>query len=292
MSCSVCGVASSGGQYCVACGEPLVPLMAPTATAVGTRERPRPARSTWLAFQEIRLLACPQCGAPNSAARWQCARCGEAFDDSARADVAVADLAPAADEAPPVQPESARWLTLITVVAGVAVVAVAVVLMAARGVGPFGSEDAGAPVTQAAQAGVADVVASGGNGPQGVARNVVDGDAGTAWRVGGDAAGEWVELRLREPVQIDHLLVWNGDQSDEASFEASNRVKDVLITFPDVGKGYTVPLPDRDANVRVDMPDPPVSDKIRLEVMSVYGDAGQTALSEVEALVNSASAAE
>lgn len=289
MSCQVCGVDSAGGQFCVACGQPLAAELAPAATAVATRERARPARNTWLDFQEIRLLACPKCGAPNSAARWQCARCGETFDEQAVQE-AVAELAPSVDEPPAVQPEPAPWLGLITIVAGVAVVAVAVVMLASRGVGPFGSDDAATPVTQATQAGIEQVRASDRAAESGVQRSIADGDTATAWWVEGDATGEWIELRLDTAVQIDHLLVWNGDQRDDASFAAANRVRDVLISFPDVGKRYTARFANVNANFRVDMPAPPVSKRIRIRIMSVYGgDAERTAISEIEALVNSSS---
>jgi hypothetical protein len=288
MSCQVCGVASVGGQFCVACGQPLSAVLTSTATAVTTREPERRSRSTWLAFQEIRLLACPKCGAPNSAARWQCARCGETFDDRANDEPSI-EITPPPEDVAPVQPESAPWVALITVVVGVAAVAVAVAMLASRGVGPFGSAEEAAPVSQAAQAKVDEVRTSttAAGSSQGF---VADGDAATAWRTDGDGAEQWVELQFASSVQIDHLLVWNGDQSSNRSFTGTDRVRDVVITFPDVGKQYTATFPDRNANFRVDMPDPPFASRIRIVVRSVYGDAGQAALSEVEALVNSPAA--
>lgn len=288
MSCQACGVTSVGGQFCVSCGQPLASVLTSTATAVTTREPERQSRSTWLAFQEIRLLACPRCGAPNSAARWQCARCGETFDDRANEEPSV-EITPSPEDAVPVQPESAPWVALITVVVGVTAVAVAVALLASRGVGPFGSAEEAAPVTQAAQAKVDEVRTSttATDSSQGL---ITDGDPATAWRTEGDGADQWVELRLASAVQIDHLLVWNGDQSSNRSFTGTDRLRDVTITFPDGGKQYTATFPDRNANFRVDMPDPPVARRIRIEVDSVYGDAGQAALSEIEALVNSSTA--
>lgn len=289
MSCQVCGVTSAGGQYCVACGQPLAAELAPAVTALATRERARPARNTWLQFQEIRLLACPKCGAPNSAARWQCARCGETFDDRAHEEPSV-EITPPVEEPAAVQPEPAPWLGLVTAVAGVAVVAVAVVLLASRGVGPFASGEAAAPVTPAAQAEIVEIRASDGAAETGVQGLVADRDPATAWYVEGDAVDEWLELRLDTAVQIDHLLVWNGDQRNDDSFEAASRVRDVLISFPDVGKRYTAVFPNVNANFRVDMPDPPVSKRVRIKVLSVWNsDAGRTALSEIEALVKSSS---
>ena len=290
MSCQVCGVTSVGGQFCVACGRPLSSVLTSTATAVTTREREQPSRSTWLAFQEIRLLACPKCGAPNSAARWQCARCGETFDDRADDEPSV-EVTPPVEEAPPVQPESAPWVALITVVVGAAAVAVAVAMLASRGVGPFGSQEPAAPVTQAAQATVADVRAS-ATAADSTQRMVADGDPTTAWRTDDDGGDQWVELRLASAVRIDHLLVWNGDQSSNRSFTGTDRVRDVMIIFPDGDKRYTATFPDRNANFRVDMPDPPFARRIRILITSVYGDAGQAALSEIEALVNSTAPAE
>lgn len=288
MSCQACGVTSSEGQFCVACGQPLHAELASTATAVATRERATPVRSTWLDFQEIRLLACPKCGAPNSAARWQCARCGETFDD--RVDEApLAEVAPIVDEGPVVQPEPVRWLGLITVIAGVAVIVVALLMLVLRGVGPFGDAD-DAPASQTASAGVTKAVGSDQATAAGGLKLLYDDEPATAWSMEGDPTGEWLELQLKSAVQIDHLLVWNGDQRDNDSFAAANRVRDVLISFPDVGKQYNATFPNVNANFRVDMPDPPVSRRIRIEIKNVHGgDAGRTALSEIQALVNGAS---
>jgi hypothetical protein len=198
-----------------------------------------------------------------------------------------AEIAPLLDESPPVQPEPAPWLGVITVVAGVAVVAVAVVMLASRGVGPFGADEAAMPITKAAHAGVEEVRASGRAAAAGVQRNVADGDPATAWWIEGDPTDEWIELRLETAVQIDHLLVWNGDQSAADGAPAANRVREVLIAFPDVGKRYMAVFADVNANFRVDMSDPPVSRRIRIKIMSVYGgDADRTAISEIEALVN------
>lgn len=299
MRCPVCDAPSTGGQFCVSCGAAMTAAVPSTSAALGTRHRTRPAPGAWLALQEIRLLACPRCGAPNSAARWRCARCGTHFDDDA-ADGAPAELpaerwgtiTPAEQPtAATSQPESARWLALITVVAGVAVVSVAVIMLAARGVGPFGEPDEPPVLTHATSAPVQRVEASAAAGAEGDAANAIDGDPSTAWLVDEPPGSlPWIELRLDQPVQIDHLLVWNGHQGSDDAFRSHNRVREVLIQFPDQ-KDYTVELPDRDANVRIDMPRPPVAGTIRLTVQSVHGPSDrQTALSEVEALVATPSA--
>ena len=102
MNCRFCGALSSGGQYCIGCGEPLAPALSATHAAVGTRERARPAPGAWLTLQEIRLLACPKCGAPNSAARWRCARCGHRFDGGDQDESTTTDTS---EQATAVQPE-------------------------------------------------------------------------------------------------------------------------------------------------------------------------------------------
>lgn len=284
MSCQICGASSAGGQFCIGCGQPLAAVMTSTATALSTREREQPPRSTWLAFQEIRLLACPRCGAPNSAARWRCARCGETFDDRAHDEPSI-EITPVPEEAPAVQPESAPWVALITVVVGVAAVAVAVAMLASRGVGPFGSSDVAAPGSQAFEAPI-DTVRAATTATDSSAGLVADDDPTSAWRSDGDGVDQWVELRLDSAGQIDHLLVWNGDQSSGRAFSSTDRVRDVLIEFPDADKRYSATFPNRNANFRVDMPDPPVARRIRIQILSVYGDADQAALSEVLALVN------
>lgn len=292
MSCTVCGVMSDGGQFCVGCGQRLAPALAPASTTLAVREAPHPPRNAWLALQEIRLLACPKCGAPNSAARWHCARCGTEFDEQTPAEpAAVEPVAPAADEATAVQPEAAPWLTLVTVVAGVAVVAVAAVMLVSRGVGPFGGRSEPTAVARATPVAIADARASSSVDAAANARNLIDGDTGSAWRA--DAAGaDWVELELAEPARVDHLLVWNGDQASGASFAAANRVTEALIYFPDLDKAYRAPFEDIDDNFRIDIPQAPTADRIRIKITKTEGDHDVTALSEIEALVSTAPLAE
>jgi hypothetical protein len=295
MSCGFCGALSNGGQYCVGCGEPLGANLSPSRTAVQTRERARPVPGAWLALQEIRLVACPRCGAPNSAARWRCARCGEAFDEHGRDHVTPA--APLVDDPVMAQPESARWLVLITAAAGVAVLAVAGMMLAARGIGPFNVQDAAAAVTAATATPVDEVDASNRGAEGGTVNNVIDGDTTTAWQLAGAGIGEWIELRFAQPVQIDHLLIWNGNQHDEGSFSTASRIKDLQIEFPDADKAYRVILPDRRDKVRVTIGRrprrPPLTDVIRLRINSVYeGRTGVTAVSEISALTADTSAPE
>jgi len=290
MSCGFCGALSDGGQYCVGCGEPLSTSSSPARTAVQTRERARPAPGAWLALQEIRLVACPKCGAPNSAARWQCARCGEAFDEREGNEEAPVILAPA-DDPGTVQPESARWLVLITAAAAVAVLAVAGMMLAARGIGPFTAQEEPTAVTEATAIPIEDVDAS-HRAEGAIVDNVVDGDTTTAWQVAGEGTGEWVELRFPNPVQIDHLLIWNGDQRDEGSFGDSHRIRDLLIEFPDADRAYRVLLPDRRDKVRVTTDGrPPLADVIRLRIESVHvGQAELTSVSEISVLTADAPA--
>lgn len=288
MSCQVCGITSAGGQFCVSCGR----LLATSATAVSTQERERPQRSSWLAFQEIRLLACPRCGAPNSAARWRCARCGHGFTDAAD-DTPSAELTPPEAEAPPVQPESAPWLALITGVVGVAAVGLAVALLVARGVGPFGGAEQPTPPSQALNAPVEKARAS--TTAAGAGADLVhDGDAATAWHSFGAGDVQWIELRLASPAKIDHLLVSNGDQRTTSTFAETARVRDVVITFPDVDRSYTAEFPDSSGHFRVDMENPPVSSRVRIIVKNAWGAHDEpvslaavdgVALSEVTALI-------
>jgi DNA-directed RNA polymerase subunit RPC12/RpoP len=293
VNCGICGALSSGGQYCVGCGEPLATTLTASTvapTAVSTRQRARPAPGAWLALQEIRLVACPKCGAPNSAARWRCARCGETFDERDRDARAARDAT--AEEAVAVQPESARWLVLITVAAAVAVLAVAVTMLAARGIGPFQARQEPATLAEATPISINRVQAS-DQGPEGGSvQNLVDGDATTVWQVTGTGIGEWVDIRFDRPVQLDHLLISNGDQRNEGSFAAAGRVNELLIVFRNADKAYKVELPDRPDSVRVTTQGrPPVSDEIRLKIVSIHeGRIGVTALSEIQALTSHAPA--
>lgn len=278
-----------------------MPVLSSAPTAVGTRERPHPKPGAWLALHEIRLVACPGCGAPNSAARWRCARCGTRFDtdDASSTGPALAVpsiVAPPAHAAgdepagvPAVPAESARWLALITVIAGVAVVAVAVMMLAARGIGPFSSR-AQPAVPQARQAVVDEVAASTAMSEAG---SLVDDDPTTAWTVGDVSEGDqWVDLHLGQPTRIDRLIVWNGDQRSADTFAQRSRVRDVRIEFPQTGRTYKAEFLDQDGFFIVQMkPAPPISDRVRVVVDTVYGDAaGPAALSGLEALVVTPSA--
>jgi hypothetical protein len=128
-------------------------------------------------------------------------------------------------------------------------------------------------------------VRASGSGPGGVGADVADGSLETAWRTNGPGTDEWIEFRLGSETRIDHLLVWNGDQRDADRFNEINRVRSVLITFQG-GKSYTAEFPDRSGNFRVDMPNPPVARRIRIDITGVYGSNDHAALTEVEALVN------
>jgi hypothetical protein len=161
-------------------------------------------------------------------------------------------------------------------------------MMASRGVGPFASAEDAAPVASVAPADVK--VRASGSGPGGVGAHVADGRMESAWRTSGPGTDEWIELRLGSETRIDHLLVWNGDQRDPDTFSNVNRVRSVLITFPDGGKSYTADFPDRSGNFRVDMPDPPVARRVRIEITGVYGHNDHAALTEVEALINAETA--
>jgi DNA-directed RNA polymerase subunit RPC12/RpoP len=280
MSCRICGTHTAGAPFCMACGQPNVAAAGSAAMAVATREHHRPQRGTWLALQEIRLLACPRCGAPNSAARWRCARCGEAMDDpSSDVEQPTVGESDPADDATAVQPVSAPWLAVVTGVVSVATVAVALTMLVARGVGPFGGQEEPPALPSFTEADVAGVETS---AAKGAADNLIDGNPATAWRVAGNGVGEWVEIELDERVQIDHLLIWNGAE-DEAG---TNRVRDVMITFPESDKSYKATFLRDEPNFRVDMEDPPIASRIQLEIRNAHGDESHTGLSGIQALTN------
>lgn len=245
-------------------------------------------------MQEIRLLACPRCGAPNSAGRQRCGRCREGFDEQPALEGRHIGNGAASDE-PAIQPESAGWLVLITVVSAVAIVAVGAMMLSARGIGPLGSA-AEEPVSssQVTRASVERITASSQlTSPSGASypvANLVDGDPSTAWHdeEDGSGTGKWVELKLADAATISGLLVWNGSQQ-RGVFDEYNRVRALRIEFPDVGRVFTVELLDREGPLAVDLPEPVRADRVRLTIESVFeGErVNDTALSEVEVLVSS-----
>lgn len=267
-ACQRCEAPGQTGKYCTQCGYDLRP---PEPVVVVPSHR-RPVRAA-------EVVTCAACGAANAASRRTCARCGLPLRD-----VAVVPPPPATggDFGPPVRARARRvspWLAGAVVLSACIVLGLAAVVLAQRGIGPFGGagRDRGGP----------DVVelrvlrASSALGDAQAGR-LVDGDPRTPWIEGmpGPGIDAWVDLALGGRVEIQRLLVWNGDQSP-GSFARRNRVRGLRIHVG--GERFSVELLDAEGPQAVELPRAVTADRIRLQIASAYGGrlGTETALSEV-----------
>jgi hypothetical protein len=101
--------------------------------------------------------------------------------------------------------------------------------------------------------------------------NLTDSDPTTAWihgRNGDPGVGETVTLRLPGPSWVSGVVIWNGDQHDETSFEAQGRPGRVLVTVGEHGL-FDVTLHDQDWQQEVVFPEPILARTISLEITDV-----------------------
>jgi|GEM_PF-3853668 len=102
--------------------------------------------------------------------------------------------------------------------------------------------------------------------------NLLDG-AETAWVEGakGDGVGEWVRISQadgKETMKFQSVLVWNGYQKNQKSFEENGRVKDLLVSW--AGGSEKIHLRDGMGEQTVRLQRPVVSPWVKFEILSVY----------------------
>ena len=256
MTCPHCGTAGVGAPFCTACGADV--REAPSRVAT---QAPPPTSDPM-----PRLVACPACGAPNAASRRACGRCREPFDDGA-------DREDTAEQ--PIQPEPAArenpsgLLVLATVLAVLAGLAVLVAILSARGIGPLAT-DSGDVLGNAEVAEIVSVRASSerrpSDEPAHSAEHVVDGSASTAW-VAEDGGQPWVELELAEAAEVTGIVLWNGNQGDDA-FSRHDRVAQLRIETDE--RSFTVDLLDARGPLAIDLPEPVPASRLRLVAEEVF----------------------
>ncbi len=213
-----------------------------------------------------RLVACPTCGAPNAGSRTSCGRChADLAGDPATAQGVGEDDHGAEGEAE--RPSS--LLIATTVIAVLAGIAVLVALLSARGVGPLAT-DAGDVLGDAELAPIAAVRASSERRPSDdvsyVAEHVVDGDASTAW-VAEDGGEPWIELELADVGEVTGLVLWNGNQADDA-FGRHDRIAELRIETDD--RAFEVDLLDSRGPLAIDLPEPVPASQVRLVAEEVF----------------------
>lgn len=258
----------------------------------------------------VDLVECPECEAFNAAQRSLCARCGHGLQPEP--DVTPGDApAEASGEtgnplgdpyvdpiaAPPVVPaESApvavarrrigrvppwTWVVLVGVIVGSIVGLATAGGMGATPAGPAHEFDATAypDVTRdlmPAQVGGSSV-RDDQDGRRFAGTLVLDDDLATAWSPGRDDGS--VEFIFARPVWITALELANGDQLDDETFEATGRVRTLVVDFGD-GQVIEATLIDGQGHQLVRLPQPMLTDHAVFDVEQATGGAG-VALSEV-----------
>ncbi len=213
-----------------------------------------------------RLVACPTCGAPNAGSRTACGRCHGGLADGPAGASGVAEEDPGAEGDAERPSNLLIAMTAIAVLAGVAVL---VALLSARGVGPFAT-DAGDVLGDAELASIAAVRASSERRPSDdmsyVAEHVADGDTSTAW-VAEDGGEPWIELELVDVAEVTGLVLWNGNQADDA-FARHDRVAALRIETDE--RAFEVDLLDSRGPLAIDLPEPVAASRVRLVVEEVF----------------------
>ena len=101
--------------------------------------------------------------------------------------------------------------------------------------------------------------------------NLFDGDRGTAWCEGVPGAGEGqiVALFIENGVPFDRLLIWNGYQKSETSFQRNGRVKRITVSTGD-GSEKSFRLPDTTKQIAVNLGEMAVRNEVYVEIREVY----------------------
>jgi hypothetical protein len=244
-----------------------------------------------------RTPACPRCGWNNDPDREMCRRCGADLDTGEELPQLLERPDPF--EVGPVVPRrrSRWWLPVGAVLLGAAAVLGGLWL---AGIGPFapaaelpnaafdgeryGQEEPGMlPLSH-----VATRTTAGAQGDRSFEpAQLVDDDRTTAWRSDPaalpEAASEVVELYLEAPGWVAGIVLANGDQHDDASFESTGRLQRVRLHL-DGGEALAANLLDQRGRQLLELEEPRLTTAIRLEVVDVFGGAAgdAVAISDVE----------
>jgi hypothetical protein len=255
------------------------------------------ALSTAARATSERAPHCPRCGWVNDTDREMCRRCGADLDTGEELPQLVERPDPF--EVGPVVPRrrSRWWLPVGAVLLGAAAVLGGLWV---AGVGPFASApevpEADFDGDRYAQGEPEPLllshVATRTTAPAQGERSfepsqLVDDDRTTAWRSDPaqlpETAREVIELYLETPAWVSGLVVANGDQHDDTSFEASGRLHRVRLHL-DGGETLAANLLDQRGRQLLALEEPRLTTAIRLEVVDVFAGVATdaAAISDVE----------
>lgn len=253
--------------------------------------------TTVLPAADAELRDCPNCGAPNSARRQLCGRCGADLETGEV--LAGRGLAPGGgpgDEGSDERlegdrPRTGRLVALVVVV-GVLLGALIGGLIALD-TGPFGDDGEAEAVPDAppfnparydgdpAPLAITAIGTTTTHGPLGDetydAAQMVDRDLATAWNNAGvrnpAGVGEVIAVEFDGPVWVDEIVLGNGNQDSDSAFLGNARVERARIRF-DGGAVYEVTFLDQPGLQIVELPQPVLTTGAMVDVLAAY--AGDT----------------
>ena len=227
---------------------------------------------------------CPSCGAPNSARRELCGRCGADLETGGSLPRPSERTPSQPADPPPDAPSARRWVAPVLGV--VLLIGIIVLALGLAGLGPFAGQ-VGMPSAEfdgQAYTGdpedllLTDIAArttledTGGENFD--AAQMADDNPDTAWNNDGerfeDGVGEVIDLFLSEPAWVERVLVTNGYQLDSDTYAANARVKRAGISF-DGGERVVANLLDLGLERQaVELPEPLLTTTVRIEVLESF----------------------
>lgn len=243
------------------------------------------------------LRECANCGAPNSARRNICGRCGADLrtgvvpEGSGRIAAARSgERRPRSGAAERLDDDHRRTGRIVALVVAVGVLLGALIGgLIALDAGPFGQDDAATEVPEAPpfDAGrygddpealtVTAIGTSTTLEPLGDERydaaQMVDRDLATAWNNDGarnaSGVGEVIAIEFAEPVWVDEIVLANGSQDADAAFLGNARLERARVRF-DGGTVFEITFLDRQQLQSVQLPEPVLTTGALVDVLSAF----------------------
>jgi hypothetical protein len=99
--------------------------------------------------------------------------------------------------------------------------------------------------------------------------NAIDENENTAWIPTKSGVREWIRVAFKAPTTIKSVWVYGGYGVDAARYQTNNRVRELRVHFPN-GSSEILTLEDKMRLQGFEMPDRPVVEWLRFEIVSVY----------------------
>lgn len=236
------------------------------------------------------LRECPGCGAPNSARRSICGRCGADLATGERPEPRGVGTEPAAADPGRLGREGPRTGRLVAMVVIVGVLLGALIGgLIALDTGPFGDTSGAEDLPEAPPFNparydedpsglrITAIGATSTHEPLGDesydAAQMVDRDLVTAWNNAGsrnpNGIGEVVAVEFDGPVWVRELILGNGVQSSDADFLGNARLQKARVRF-DGGEVFEITFLDRPGLQVVELPEPVLTTGAMVDVLEAF----------------------